>query len=85
LSGSVDAVHERLICEADTDAAARPVGIVGAVVSDVVPCIAADWADELPAGSCALTAYVYVVAADKPVSLHVATPAAVVATRAPLR
>jgi 2-polyprenyl-6-methoxyphenol hydroxylase-like FAD-dependent oxidoreductase len=55
---SVEAVHDRLICEGDTAEAVRPVGAEGAVVSAgdaVLALAAADWAEAFPAASIAWT------------------------------
>ncbi len=56
---SVEAVHERLICEDEADVAVRPVGVDGAVVSDddafVVALTDVDCAETFPTASNAET------------------------------
>ena len=57
---SVDAVHDRLICEAETPVALKALGALGAVLSEVVVATvvalaAVDWLDALPAASIAWT------------------------------
>ena len=68
---SVDAVHDRSICDVEAPVALRPIGTEGAVASggeSVVALALADDADTLPAASIALTTYVYAVDAVRPTS-----------------
>jgi hypothetical protein len=61
---SEDADQLRLICDADTGVAVRPVGTEGAAVSSVAGVLimtACELLEEFPAASTALTVYEYVV------------------------
>ena len=67
---SVAGLHERVSEVAVSAEAARPVGVVGAVVSEDAAVVAdkgADSAEALPAASTAETVKEYVVAAERPV------------------